>query len=1343
MSIPKQVMRLKTVLLLFFCFILQVAANKQSFLSYTIVDGLSNNSVKAIIQDSIGFMWFGTKDGLNRFDGYEFKIYPDYQKNAQNALKESGNDITTIIKDRNSNFWIGTFNGIKVFNPYTESYIHFDDNKYPDWSLPKGVVTGFLQEKNHKMWVSTKIGLYLIDDKSCLQIKDFVGSCILSIAEIDNNRILLYVNNKGLAIYNRKKNETEYLTDKNELKNSPVLRMLKILDKSIWLFANSDRLFKYDIFKNTVQEVNIQFGRSTSFESEIIHDITKYNDSTLLLATDAGVLLIDSKSGKLCKNLIAEYHLEAFNGKRIMSVCKDSKNDLWIGTFTEGVKFSSKQLHLFNYYDLFSSNQNSKIVGNFVQFNKELIFGLFGGLGSLNLDSKSFKNIDFKQQIGVKKQTAEIFTVFGQNGLLYFYVLNKGVFEFDLQYNKITKRIPTNPSAQIRSITKDSDNNLWFAEDNLTQYNSQKNTLNSDFTSNYNNITNNTLVQDILILKNEDILVATRTNGVIVLPASKNPELKYFNYKEFPFDELKGKNAIVLFQDSKENIWIGTYNSGLFVCNLKNHKIKHFIKNNGLPDDFVCSIIETKTKEIWVTTRFGITNFGANQFPKVSFSNKSGFPIDEISTKALYQASDGLIYVGGDKGIASFDPYSVNENLQNCEVKLIGVETVNPKEKNASIYTYSDFKKVEIPFDYASIKIKYSALNFAYGAGTKYSYKLEGVDKDWIITDGNQVQYLKLWEGNYTFLIRTVNSVGYPDSSITKLEIVILAPWWRTLWAKLIYLALLIFLGVFIFRFFVNQKSNKYKELLNQKEKENLEKYYQLKIDLFTKFSHELRTPLTLISGPANDLLRDEKLPEKFINPVKMIYKNTSRLLLTVNQLLDFRKLEHGAMSLNLSNVRLVDFINDRLESFSDLCSRLKIKIITEYHLSQPDFLLDPNLIEKVLFNLITNAIKHSNQGSSIWITAQNEEHKLTLSVRDEGIGISEENLKNIFEPFFQERENNQYGIFGTGIGLNLAKYIVSLHRGHIWVESVVNKGATFFVEIPVSDDTEIKKTDLFNKIYDVNNSIEVEKSSLLTIEEDFEQPQKSNLKISVLIVEDDDDLRQYIYSLLSGIYRVYLATNGEEAIEKAKEIIPDIIVSDVIMPLKDGYEVCHILKNDIVTAHVPIILLTACSLDEQIKLGYELLADDYVLKPFNSELLIIRIQNIVDNRKKLRQVFRNILTDPDLPTQSLIKLDPFMDKLIGYVNENISNSELSIIDLANEINMSRAQFFRKFKAISDVSPNKFIINIRMKIAAEMLKDKNKTISEVAYSIGFSDPAYFSKTFKIYFGITPTDYVNK
>lgn len=1335
--------RLNTFLLFFFYSVLHISANNQPFLSYTIVDGLSNNSVKAIIQDSIGFMWFGTKDGLNRFDGYEFKIYPDYQKNDQNELKESGNDITTIFKDSYSNFWIGTFNGIKVFNPYTENYIHFDTNKYPDWILPKGVVTGFLEEKNHKMWVSTKIGLYLIDNKRCTQIKDFVGSCILSIAEIDKNKMLIYVNDKGLAIYNRQKNETEYISDKNELKKSPVLKMLRMSDNSIWMFANTDRLFKYDILKNTVQQVNIQFGHSSSFESEIIHDIAKFDESTLLLGTDAGAIILDSKSGKLREDLMRKYHLEAFYGKRIMSVYKDLKNDLWIGTFTEGVKFCSKQLHLFNYYDLFSTNRNARIVGNFVQYNNELIFGLFDGLSSLNLNTKSFKNIEIKSQIGVKKQNAEIFTLFGQNDQLYFYVLNKGLFEYDLRYHKITKRIPTNPSSQIRSITKDFDNNLWLAEDNLTQYKSDKQVLNSDFSSNYNNITSNNLVQDIITLKNGDILVATRTNGVILLPRSKNPDLKYFHYTDFPFNELKGKNAIVLFQDSQENIWIGTYNSGLYVCNQKKHIIKHFIKNKGLTDDFVCSITETKTKDIWVTTRFGITKFGANQFPMVSFSNKSGFPIDEISIKALFQASDGLIYVGGDKGIASFDPVFVNENLQNREVKLIAVETVNPKEKNATIQTYPEYKKVEIPFDYASIQIKYSALNFAYGAGTKYSYKLEGVDKEWNITDWNQVQYLKLWEGNYTFLIRTVNSVGYPDPKITKLEIVILAPWWRTMWAKLIYFVLLIVFGAFIFRYFVNQKENKFKELLNQKEKENLKKYYQLKIDLFTKFSHELRTPLTLISGPANDLLRDEKLPEKFINPVKMIYKNTSRLLLTVNQLLDFRKLEHGAMSLNQINVNLVNFISDRLESFTDLCGRLEIKIITEYNLTQSDFYFDSNLIEKVLFNLITNAIKHSNQGSTIWIKAINDEEKLTLSVRDEGIGILEENLKNIFEPFFQERENNQYGIFGTGIGLNLAKYIVSLHGGHIWVESVVNEGATFFVEIPLVNVTEIAKHDLSNSVSHLNSSFEVEKSSFLTIEEDFEQSQKDDSKISVLIAEDDNDLRHYIISILSGIYHVYSSSNGEEAIEKAKEIIPDIVISDVMMPLKDGYEVCRTIKNDMTTAHIPVILLTACSLDEQIKLGYELLADDYILKPFNSELVIIRIQNIVENRNRLRQVFGSILTDPDLPTQSLIKLDPFMDKLIEYVKENISNSDLSIIDLANEINMSRAQFFRKFKAMSDVSPNKFITNIRMKIAADMLKEKNKTISEVAYSTGFSDPAYFSKTFKNYFGITPSEYINQ
>ena len=525
-----------------------------------------------------------------------------------------------------------------------------------------------------------------------------------------------------------------------------------------------------------------------------------------------------------------------------------------------------------------------------------------------------------------------------------------------------------------------------------------------------------------------------------------------------------------------------------------------------------------------------------------------------------------------------------------------------------------------------------------------------------------------------------------------------------------------------ILRYYYMKKTAKYRLKIEEIKKENIERDYKMKIELFTNFSHELRTPLTLIKGPAEDILYDEALPRKFVYSVKQILKNSNRLLLLVNQLMDFRKIEHGAMQLNLSNVNMVSFMTERIDSFSELLQKrgIMIRYTNDYYGS--NWWIDADLMEKVIFNLLSNAIKHSKDDSVIKVVSSAEGDKLLLSVQDYGEGISQENIDKIFDPFFQVKQGSMSNMFGSGIGLNLAKYVVSLHHGKIWAESVVGQGTTFFIELQLGKEQYTKDDVVYVEGDSVDKTFALEKESLKPIGEPLWEdtnPNETDEAPVVLVAEDDEDLRKYLVLQLSASYKVIEAANGRAALELALEKFPDIILSDVMMPEMNGLEFCEQVKSNPKLAHIPFVMLTAKVLDEHIKEGYSVLADDYILKPFNITVLKAKVESIIKNREQLRRLFGEKMSAIEVPMPEIAAVDPFMDKLIELIKEKASDSELQVSDLYEAMGYGRIQFFRKIKAVSGISPNKLIVNIRMKMAADMLRENQ-------YTIRFIFPEYLS-----------------
>lgn len=1318
------------------------------FDSYSVVDGLSNSSIKAIYQDKMGFIWFGTKDGLNRFDGNEFRIYR-FDTKKVNAV--FNNDITCIAPDRNGNMWIGTFDGIALFNPFSEQFVDFSK---PAVKLNQitGVVTEIIIDKDQHVWISTKKGLYMIDSQT-YEVKVLLkGIHVSSLNECTPGCLLVDIGAKGLALVDTKTLKISHLESGQEKNRPMITKIFKDRKGFVWLGASTNNLFLFSIKDKSVTPVNLTNRDGLIFNNEQIHCINELNDSTLIVGTDKGLLVLDLKRSGLKEKVYNISGTILLRDDRIMSLYKDNQGGLWAGTFNKGVKYYNPYRKKFRFYDLKINHEVPVgIVGNLVENDGKLWIGHERGISSMDMVSGESTYYNLQSLVSNNNRNNESYFIFKKDpNQICFYLLNNGLYVLDLKTMRILNRINIPSTSQVRSMMKDKDGKIWIAEEDLSIYDPQKFTVNNNIETNKKSYTRFTLTQDLLLLSNGNMLVGTRTMGVFQYVYRESSPLKYDKVESLSIKGLENKNISTLFEDSKKRIWIGTYGSGLFCYDMRSNRLTVYNEKKGLAHNLICGILEDNVSgEIWVSTVKGVSKIDIPTGIIKNYTLKTGFPLAEVSLRSFLKGSNGMFYVGGSNGIASFNPHSFVENPYLPKVQITAVQSLAGQGdlKKVNLTTHTSMQHIELKYSNSFFLIKFSALNYLFPKENKYAYKLEGFDKEWIITDRNDATYTNLTEGEYLFCVKACNNDGIWNDKYTTLSIKVLPPVWRTWWAKTIYIILILGFLYFILQYLIIRRTYKYKLQIDKIEKDNIEQNYQMKISLFTNFSHELRTPLTLIVGPIADILNDLDLPAKFHYPIQLINKNTNRLLLLVNQLMDFRKLEYGAMKLQAQKVDISSFINDLVDSFEQFAQKKHIKITRLYEYEGNDVWFDISLMEKVIFNLISNALKISTEGGEITIRVYRENKYLIISVKDTGTGIAPQDIEKIFDPFYQVKQGNSSGMFGSGIGLNLSKDIITLHQGSIWATSTLGEGATFYVKLLLGNE-HLKKMDLVEQPVQVDKELNkaLEKNSLSVVESE----NASNGKLTilpgntlVLVVEDDSDLRQYIRKQLSGEYTVIEAENGKEGFGIAVEKLPDLIVSDVMMPLVSGIELCDQIKTDMRTAHIPVILLTARIMNTQIQEGYQHGADDYILKPFDATLLRVRVRNLIESRLNLRKLFGHKFAIPDIEISELSSNDVFMQKLIELIQKNVSNSEFNIEDICDEIGMSRAQLYRKIKVLTDSSPNKIIMQIRMKMAIALLKTNNYNVADVAYQVGFSDPAYFSKYFKSVYNMTPSEYINQ
>ncbi|MBA4316875.1 MAG: hybrid sensor histidine kinase/response regulator [Flavobacterium sp.] len=1339
--------------ILFFCLISFLYSHSQNikFTHYNDNNGLSHNSVRHIVQDKKGFLWLGTFSGLNRFDGYQFK---NYMSSSASANKLYNDDITALELDEESNnLWIGTRKGLTLFKLDTQVFTTFFSKKDDPNSLPEEEIRSVYVDKFKRVWVGTKT--------------------------------------KGLYMFFLKENRFEKIPIKGF---DYVKEIFEDKKGNIWIGSyekGSVAKITMDT-KGAIVRINdyTLFVPNSNAKNPYVNFIYEDAKSDIFVGTRQGLYKLDKKNNQFVNLYIENKEIRGSLGPYFLSVARAPDGKYWVGTL--GGLLVCKQLEDIQkgdykwYYSVLS--EETSIVDNLVSalyFDASgvLWIGTEDGLDKYDPYENQFTlNKDISRFIGnqaprirgfAKTHDGKVIVVTSHNGL---FISNAKGF------------IPLyNNDKDIASIYSDDGKTFYcgFWNGNLMVYNYATNSskeINLGFES--------SAVFAFCRIDPQTMMIGSFGEGAVVLN-TKTMEVQVSKGKLLPGFQI---NAIE--KDNNNNIWFAT-ETGVVRYNITSGKTETYKslskKENGIPyDDNVSDVMIDKKGTIWASTRYGLCLYepSKNKFKPIShfkeLSGKwitdilsdtngdlwlninnnsiawlkanlkdiniyyvnSGNRLDVFSSSGFFNFDGSKIYLGGKNGIIYFSPHTMKKNNWSpmpiiTEFQIQNEEVFPGMEINGQVPMVKDLnydRKIELNYKNRNFSLQFSEPSFANEKLNKFQYMLEGFDKNWITTNSNSrsVQYTNLYPGNYVFKIISSNSDGH-WSKVASYEIKILPPFWLTPMAFLIIFMVLFSIFYFIRREIKNRIRLKQELLTEKVNREQDIKLNNEKLRFFTNISHELRTPLTLILGPAKQLL-DESINATDYEKSRynLIYQNASRLLNLVNQVLDFRKAQSGELKLKVSKTDIVAYSKNIFDSFKEMAYN---KNITLNFISENEAItgwIDNDKYDKILYNLLSNALKFTNKYGNVDLSIrlkEGDEEILIIEVSDDGIGIPLKSQEKIFKRFYQA-SNSKLNNTGSGIGLSLVKSLVELHKGFIKVESAPGKGSTFMVEIPIDrsfyDAKEVFEYALKN---DNHSALVPEKPSKKII-------QNTELKQKILVIEDNTELRKYLIDYLSDYYKVYDAENGEEGLKICKQIKPILCVADVMMPVMDGLKFCTELKKDEFISHIPVVLLTALSENEDKVKGYEIGADAYLVKPFEPSLLKTVIENIIKSRAELKAKFSGeVESKVSLLTHSPID-EEFMAKVTNLINDNLSDLDLSTEYLCDKLGVSYSKLYKKIKELTDLAPNEFIRTIRLKKSAELLKSKKYNVSEVTNLIGFNDPLYFSRCFKKQFGFPPSKLIN-
>lgn len=1369
---------LETLLILFNVFSLSA----QKIERFSNKEGFNQNTIRAIEQDKYGFLWFGTPNGLIKYDGYEFKSYTN-ESNINESI--SNNYINCLFNDDKGVLWIGTNSGLDVYIPWLEKF----------YSVPipaKFKIIHIASGPNGCIWVSSENKLYICNplniDEGVFEVSDNVLSDFPEIA---------------------------YIND------------FYFLDKNTFLLATMHGLSRFT-FENDSNIKTIKAKTHTAFESFSNYSITaiKKIKDIFWIGTDAGLFKTTLEEDRM--HIISEFNkinkASSTSNIVINTILEDHNGAVWIGTKENGLaKYISNtdSFENFNYSPKNKLGLSSPYIYSIFEddFNVIWIGTAQGGINKLDLSQKQFINYTNNPYDNTSISDNLIMSILEDSrGILWVSSYNESIFRSiekvnndniqNLHFEKLGKEFPLSKQDIIRCIYEDRKGYIWIGSDlSLVVYNPS--------TKKFKKIAlkqNGKVIPDQLyftINQTDDNQIIIGGNQVIVLQnpwqeieKEKEPVIEVSSYIKLGLklahtilkdsrdnywvgtldglykgvinngninftDEYKSNNnqklklsnndVFSLYEDYEGNIWIGTFGGGLNKMVFDDVgtliKIDYFRKKTILPDDAVYGILPEGKDFLWMSTDMGLCKFDIKKNIIDVFDVRDGLINNNFRQGAYHKGKSGFYYFGGLNGLTLFNPSTIKTNNLAPRVLITALQLNNKTVEIGKKYkggillenSISETESISINQNAQIITFNLAVQHSTSPYKNKIAYQLEGFNESWIEKDVGKtsVTYTNLSAGNYTFKVKGSNGDGIWSDEATNLKVEILPPWYFTWWSIIIFSLLIISATIGIVIYFVEHGKLKQRLKFEELNKKQLDETNQGKFRFFTNISHEFRTPLTLISGPLERVI-EQNNDIKNTKYLEIIQKNTKRLLSLADQLITFRQAEQGYTNLKLTKNTLGDFMYPSTEAFENYATEKNINFFYKVNSPNEEIVIDVEKVERIIYNLLSNSFKNTPPNGNISLESdiikQSNKKIIKIDVIDNGKGIPKENLKDIFERFYQLGDNDEK-ISGGGIGLAFCKSIIDLLGGTITVKSKPFSETRFSILIPSKTDEEILVDNVSQTGESfIKNWVPIPINSKIKNAQNISKNsfQKEH---TILIVENEEDVQNFLTISLSDYYNIIIANNGLQGLEKIKSSKPHLIISDVMMPEMNGFELCKEIKKDLEICHIPVLLLTALGDSENLIKGLEFGADEYISKPFSLKHLELRIDKLIKNNIKLKEYFsKNSLLpkkDIDISTRDI----EFLNKVISAIEKNISDSNFGVEELANEVNLSTSHLYRRLKQLTGQVPNVYLRNFRLQRAAELLRENNGLkVAEVMYQIGIESTSYFSTSFKKLHGVPPSEF---
>lgn len=1341
-------------LLLFLGLILQVlaltASTSSIFKNLGLKEGLSNGFVNDMIIDGQGFIWAATESGLTRIAGTKCTIFKNNNSNIDN------DGIVGLYYNKESNsIWILFKNGhIDVFDCKTQQFIHFTQK------IPKKSVADIKGAADGGIWIAYYDGTIqhytpknqkfsTISNKRLPNIKNGIRS----ITDDGNDHLYIGLRIEGLYVYNLRTQKTKYFrhnpNDPQSLPGDNVRSICIDHAKNIWVGTNLG-LGLLDPFTGKFKVFKHIANNPASLAGDNIHQIIEMNDRTLWIASDiGGISVLDLN---LYKNPLTEElkfsqitkensGLSSNNNRRII---QDSFGNIWIANYSMGIDFIAKSAASINTLQ-YMGKALEEVTGLYCDHQGNLWIGR-DNLMSLYQNGKLMQTWNFSSYLSNSSSSIYVFEE-DKKGDIWCGTSDNGVLKFNPHTHSFT-RINYAQNLDVHALCENAQGKMWVGTE-AGIFSVENDKINKEQELNRQMGKNPTIIYSIKEDNYGQIWIGTLDRGVFVF--SKQMKLIVHLTEK----NLLATNSINhIIKDADGGIWMATMRGLAYVQNpLQPGAIKNYNERYGIKDSHIRAISQDKQGNIWVSMFSGIACLNIHKQRFYNYDYESGIPTSNFVEASAVTTPDGTIYFGSPGGICFFNPQQLTEPKAVSPIQIINCERVGKLSDQFASRLISPNNEgiICLSHDDNTFKINFTIKDFSQEGNVEYSYMMKGLDDQWYETEGdNEVTFRNLKPGDYTFIIRAkLKNQDWEDASTAEMKVVVNPPLWLTWWAKLCYVLLIMGILGYFFRSYQKQLLLRNSLVQEKWESKQRQQVNEERLRFFTNITHELRTPLTLILGPLEDLMEDKEIAERVHHKIGCIHASAERLLNLINDILEFRKTQTQNRKLTVAKANLGALVREIGVRFKDLNQNSRLNIRLNIQTGVPELYFDSEVINTVINNLMSNAIKYTPEGSITLSLTMPEDKTVAIAVEDTGYGIDKDALPHICDRYYQENGNHQAS--GTGIGLALVKSLATLHQAELTVESEKGRGSKFTFSLK-ADRTypEALHKDDNQDLATAENAEENETTSKEPTED---------IRPLLLIVEDNADIRLYIEESLHEDYRIIQACNGREGMEQAFSKVPDIIVSDIMMPEMDGIKMTHILKEDIRTSHIPIILLTAkTSINDQEE-GYDSGADSYLTKPFSAKLLHSRIRNILSGRRRLADyiVQKNISQfetsadeqqtsqkateeKEDAMTCQISNLDKkFLEKLNKLIENHISTDDLDMAFMTDKMAMSHSTFYRKVKALTGMSANEYIKKAKLRHSMTLLKKGEYSIAEVAILAGFNNLGNFRESFKREFGKSPSE----